>query len=100
MIRKLKRIGPFKFGVVVGTVYGLISLIFIPFVIIGAIVSALIPPSAGSEAHPGMGLGVAIIFCVLAPVIYAVLGFLFGALAAAIYNVVARWTGGIEFEVE
>lgn len=34
------------------------------------------------------------------PIIYAVFGFLFGIIGAAIYNLIARWLGGIEVEVE
>jgi hypothetical protein len=34
------------------------------------------------------------------PVIYGVMGFIFGVIGAAIYNLVAGWIGGIEVEVE
>ena len=34
------------------------------------------------------------------PVIMAVFGFLFFALFAAIYNLLAKWLGGFEFEVK
>jgi hypothetical protein len=34
------------------------------------------------------------------PIFYAVFGFIFGIISAAIYNLVARWVGGIEVEVE
>jgi hypothetical protein len=34
------------------------------------------------------------------PVIYIVFGSLFTALAAWIYNVVAEWTGGVEYVAE
>ncbi len=33
------------------------------------------------------------------PVFYAIMGFIVGVLAAAVYNLVARWTGGLQFEV-
>jgi len=33
-------------------------------------------------------------------VIYGVMGFIFGVISAAIYNLVAHWIGGIEVEVE
>jgi hypothetical protein len=34
------------------------------------------------------------------PVIYAVMGFVFGVLGAWVYNLIAKWIGGIEVEVE
>jgi len=34
------------------------------------------------------------------PVIYGVMGFIFGVIGAALYNLVANWIGGIEVEVE
>jgi hypothetical protein len=43
-----------------------------------------------------MGLGVMIGM----PIMYALMGFVFGALGALIYNVFAGMVGGIEIEVE
>jgi hypothetical protein len=37
---------------------------------------------------------------ILMPVIYGVMGFIGGVIGAAVYNLVARWIGGIELEVE
>ena len=37
---------------------------------------------------------------ILMPVIYGVMGFILGVIGAAVYNLVARWIGGIELEVE
>jgi len=34
------------------------------------------------------------------PVIYGVMGFVFGIIMAAIYNLIAGWIGGTEVEVE
>jgi hypothetical protein len=35
-----------------------------------------------------------------APVIYGVMGFVLGVVSAAIYNLAARFVGGLEVEVE
>lgn len=37
---------------------------------------------------------------ILIPLLYAVIGFVFGALSAWVYNVVAGRVGGIELELE
>jgi len=34
------------------------------------------------------------------PVVYAILGFLFGLVGAWLYNLTAKWVGGIEVEFE
>lgn len=39
-------------------------------------------------------------YAIAAPLLYAAIGFLTGALGAALYNLSARWAGGIEVEVE
>jgi hypothetical protein len=41
----------------------------------------------------------AIIYC-FGPVLMAAIGFIFFALSAAIYNLLAGWLGGFEFEVK
>ena len=37
---------------------------------------------------------------VLFPIFYGAMGFIFGVITAAIYNLVAQWIGGLEVEVE
>ena len=39
-------------------------------------------------------------FGIFMPVFYGVFGFIFGVISAAIYNLIARWIGGIEVDVE
>jgi hypothetical protein len=34
------------------------------------------------------------------PIIYLIIGFVFGALGAAIYNLFAKWVGGMTMELE
>jgi hypothetical protein len=37
---------------------------------------------------------------IIMPIVYGVIGGIFAAIAALIYNVVAGWTGGIGLELE
>ncbi len=37
---------------------------------------------------------------VIAPIMYGIGGFIFGALAAWIYNMCAKWIGGLEIELK
>ncbi|MDB6095317.1 MAG: hypothetical protein JWM32_2879 [Verrucomicrobia bacterium] len=92
--RRIKRIAPLQLGKMLAILYGIMGLLGIPFFLIMTAVASQLP----SEQRTGvmaMGAGFAIFF----PVIYAVLGFIFGIIGAFIYNIVAKWVGGIEVEV-
>jgi hypothetical protein len=78
-------------------IYGVISLIFaVPIFLIMALAGAA-RAHTGAQAMPVIFSGVFIIFL---PVIYAVLGFIGGVIMAFMYNLVAKWTGGVEFTTE
>jgi len=96
MKKRLTNINPLKLGITLAVIYGVMSLIFvIPFIAIMSLVGASNAHAhAPNQAMPVLFTGVFMIFL---PVIYAVLGFIGGVIAAFIYNVVAKWTGGIEF---
>jgi hypothetical protein len=42
---------------------------------------------------------IGIVYC-FGPILFAVFGFIFFVVAAAIYNLLAGWLGGLEFEVK
>jgi hypothetical protein len=93
--RRIKRIAPLQLGKMLGILYGIMGLIFIPFFLMMSAFASQLPP----QQRVGMmafGAG----FAVLVPVMYAAMGFVGGALGAVIYNVIAKWIGGIEVEVE
>lgn len=99
MTRRLKRITPLQFGKMLAVTYALCSLVFLPFFLLFAAVASFMPKGAGAPPMPaifGMGVGFMLIF----PFIYAAMGFITGIIGAVIYNLVARWLGGIEIEVE
>ena len=90
MKKRLTRVTPLRAGVVLGILYGLLGLIAAPFFLLAAIL--------GAKTSGAMAVG-GIAFAVLIPVLYAVAGFIGGIIAAFFYNLVAKWTGGLEFEV-
>lgn len=93
--RILKRVAPLSVGKVFALLYGAMGLIFIPFfLLMGAVTSNL--PSAQRGVFALIGTGAAIAM----PVCYALIGFIGGIISAAIYNLAAKWVGGIEVEVE
>ena len=96
MVRVLKSVEPVSAGKILGALYFGLSLIVAPFLIIGSI--------AGFSGSSGQGFpffgsfGVA--FAIAVPFIYGFLGFVVGALFAFLYNLAAKWTGGIEMEID
>jgi len=92
MKKNLTRIAPLRAGIVLGILYGIFSLILVPFFLIFALLSA----KTGTAAPAFMGMG----FAIVLPVIYAIFGFIGGVIGAALYNLIAGWTGGLEFEVK
>jgi len=93
--RRIKRIAPLQLGKMLAILYGIMGLIFIPFFLLMSAMASQMP----AQQRVGMlafGFG----FAVSAPLMYAAMGFVFGALGAVIYNLVAKWIGGIEVEVE
>ena len=85
-ITTVRRIGVMSAGKVSLVGYALVAGFFGT---LGAIVTAF-------TSGPLEALGVLI----AVPLIYAIIGFLGGILAAWIYNVVAGWVGGIEIELD
>lgn len=73
-----------------GALYGALALLVVPFGLIGVFVSAIKGDSAG--------IGTSFLL-IVAPLLYAILGFLFGGLSSWVYNLVATWVGGIEIEL-
>jgi ABC-type Co2+ transport system permease subunit len=104
MKRRIKRITPLQAGKMLGILYGCMGLIFLPIFALAGVAGAFAQTAQQNQAgaHPpaailgGMMLG----FGIMLPVFYAVFGFIFGIISAAIYNLIARWIGGIEVEVE
>jgi len=100
-IRKLGVLSVAKMYAVMMLVISL--LIAIPYGLFIIVFSLIGAGSAGGDAAIMlggggivMGLGVMIGM----PIMYALMGFVFGALGALIYNVFAGMVGGIEIEVE
>ena len=99
MKRTLKSIEPLQFGKILAAIYGLMSLIFVPFFVIFAIIGGFAPNAAGSPP-PLVLAGICIAMAIGMPILYAVMGFIIGLIGALLYNVIAKRIGGIQVEVE
>ena len=100
--RRIKRVAPLQAGKMLAALYGCMGLIFLPFFLVAGMLGAFAQHSGqANEAAPAAVIG-AMFFGIgiFMPIIYAVMGFIFGLIGAAIYNLIAGWIGGIEVEVE
>jgi hypothetical protein len=93
--RTLKRIAPLKAGIMYGVTLAILSLIAVPFFLLFAAFAPQLP-SGQRVGIMAFGAG----FAIMLPIIYGAVGFLIGVLSAFVYNVVAKFVGGIEFDVE
>lgn len=83
MKKRLTHVSPLQLGIVLALLYGIVSLIFVPFLVLGAMFGP----------HGSFGA----VFFIFVPILYAILGFIGGVIAAFVYNIVAKWTGGVEY---
>ena len=102
MKRRIKRIAPLQAGKMLGALYACMGLIFLPFFALAAVAGAFAPSSQQSAGAPPPVLFASMMFGlgIFMPIIYGVMGFVGGIIAVALYNLFARWIGGIEVEVE
>lgn len=103
-MEKIKRIGVFSFAqfqMLLGCLIGLVLGILYSFggLIIDILVSCDIL-SATSMETPGLSYGTVLAFGALIgmPAIFAVVGLFLGILEAILYNLFARWFGGIKLD--
>lgn len=78
----------------------LISIPYGLFIIIFSLSGAGSIGGQGGLALGGGGIIFGLLVMIGIPIMYSLMGFIFGALGALIYNVFAGFVGGIEIEVE
>jgi len=89
---KITAVTTAAFGLIIGVIYGLIVIVF------GAAILAGGGRDTGAAGAGSIVAGVLIMIGL--PIFYGVLGFIFGAIGALVYNVAAGFVGGIELELE
>lgn len=92
----VKRIGPgsaFKLGAALYAFMGL--LLGVIFALVSMLGGALMPASEAGMFRMFFGAGAIIIL----PICYGIIGGIFSAIGAVIYNLVAGWVGGLEVEI-
>ncbi|MGO9401837.1 MAG: hypothetical protein ACLPVW_00040 [Terriglobales bacterium] len=92
----LRSVGVMSCAKIMGMIYGCLGLIVVPFFLMGGFSNLLL----GSQSSQPLA-GIAMWFlALLVPVVYGLMGFVMGAFSAWVYNLIARWIGGIKLELE
>jgi hypothetical protein len=78
-------------GLIIGIPLGLIMMV------IGAAVMSM---GRDGGAPGGVGIGMGLFYMIGLPIMYGLMGFIFGALGALVYNMAAGFLGGLELELE
>lgn len=87
MVQRVRRFSVAQTAKVVGLLYAVMAVIFMPFFLIAAF---------AAPKGSGFSVGLALVL----PIVYGVLGFIFAAIGCALYNWVAGMVGGIEVELD
>jgi len=96
MKRRIKRIAPLHAATISAVFYALIGLVAVPYYLFIMYWAHRHPGHAGAAPPKTVSGAIVLIF----PVLYAGVGWLFGFVGAAIYNLIARMVGGLKIEIE
>jgi len=91
---KIRTIRVFSLAKVNALLYGILGLLIAPFFLLGPGLAML------GEDKRSAGIGGIIVAAVIAPFMYAIFGFIAGAVMAFIYNAISHSVGGIEVELD
>ena len=95
-MKKVKRIKAVSLGKIFGAMYVIMGLIFGGVVAIFMVLGDTFFASENNTEGIFFGIGAIIIL----PIIYGLLGFVFGVTSGWLYNVVSKWIGGLEIVLE
>jgi hypothetical protein len=93
----IKSVGVLSVAKVMGAIHVVLGLLVLPFFLLISLVASM-APRQNSPNPFGPFIGIA--FAIFAPIFYGVWGFVFGAIGAFLYNLMAKWMGGIEVRLE
>ena len=95
----IKRVDAISVGKISGIVAAAIGLLAgVIFLLFGSMFSTLL--GAGGSGGTGAAMAGGVMGMLLLPLLYGVLGFIGGLVYAWIYNVAARFVGGIRIETD
>ena len=87
-----------KISAVISLFVGLLFVIFSGILIVAS--SMMGTPMLGTSVVQAGSFTLGAVVAIIAVTGYAIIGFIWGAIAAFIYNIAADWFGGIEIDIE
>ncbi|HEY1802568.1 MAG TPA: hypothetical protein VGG46_16700 [Terriglobales bacterium] len=101
-MQTVKSVGVLSVAKILGFIYGTMALIFVPFVLLFGLLGAMGAMASSEHSNPFAALGVigVILLSLFIPIVYGICGFIGGAIGALIYNLLAKWVGGIQIELQ
>lgn len=94
---ELKHVDPLRLANVSAVVYAVMMLAF-SLLLLPLFLLLMVLQHRGADARDFFSAVVPLVFLILYPILGLILGWLGGALAAGVYNLVSRWTGGLLLE--
>jgi hypothetical protein len=85
--QRIQRFGIAQTAKVLGILYAMMGLVFLPLFVVANMLSPI-------------PMGFNLVVAILVPVLYGIFGFIFTAIACALYNWVASFAGGVEVQLD
>ncbi|MGA8150209.1 MAG: hypothetical protein WB952_04615 [Terriglobales bacterium] len=90
-----KAVGVLSVAKILGLIYGTLGLLFMPIFLLVGMAGMMV--GGRNSAFSGVA---GLVLALLLPILYGGMGFIFGAIGALLYNLFAKWVGGIEVQVQ
>lgn len=97
-MQSIRRVDPFSAMKVLGVLYAVIGL-FVGAIFSLVSMAGFMAAAAGGEDSGAFAFIFGAAAIIVAPIFYGILGAVGGLIMAAIYNVIAKVTGGIQIEL-
>ena len=97
---RIRRFGIIRTANMVAALYAFIALFFAAFIVLFGALGVAIGPRGTIDSQVGAGIVGVLILALFVVAFYAIVGWVFTAIACAIYNLVAGWVGGVEIQLE
>jgi hypothetical protein len=96
----IRRIDPFSLAKIFGLLYAGLGLLIGAVVTLVALVGSGLAAAGEESPIPLFGLFFGVGAIVLLPILYGFFGFVGGLVWSGLYNLAARWTGGVVLETD
>ena len=90
---QVRRLGILQVGILLGTLYGFLALVALPFMVLSMVFGMGFSENRVEMLIP-------LLMPLLMILLYPVIGFIAGIIGATLYNLAARIVGGIKMELD